>query len=106
MPSPWRAKERRLKIQAGISWSFVGLGVLSTVPVFIAIAGCNAQAAAGEIGCFEFPLPPIALPISAIVTVASLIPASIYTARLRTLRRRRPESARLQPAIGGLGVRF
>ncbi|MEZ4453606.1 MAG: hypothetical protein R3B09_29395 [Nannocystaceae bacterium] len=97
--SPWRAKERQLKIQTGISWSAVGLGVLSMVPSFVLIADCRLH------GCFELYFPIYALPVSGIVTLASLIPASIYTARLHRHRQRRPV-ARLQPGPGGLVLRF
>lgn len=96
----WEQRERRLRIQTGVSWSFVGLSLVSTLPTIIVARQCAKG------GCFEEYVSVINLPLSATLFVASLIPALIYTYRLTEHRRTHNTSVRLEPGAGGLTLRF
>jgi hypothetical protein len=99
----WRAQRRKLKIQAGLSWTFAAIGLVGvTVPVVwlgLCASSDNAEACPGREAAL------ITAPIFAAMAAASLVPAAIYTDRLLYLRT--PERApQLGVAPGGLVLRF
>lgn len=98
----WRAQRRKLKVQAGVSWTFAAIGLVGvTVPVVW--LGLCAQSP-GE-ACPGRQAALITAPIFAAMAAASLVPAAIYTDRL--LYQRTPERAPTWSVTpSGLMLRF
>ncbi len=107
-PSPeWRARERKLQIQLGVSAGVMGLGVVLIAGGLIAdLTPCKNPDP--DFGCGEFPIGFLVLaPVGAVITLAATIPTGIYGARLRRHRRGSARQAfQFAPAPGGFQLRF
>jgi len=102
----WRAQQRKTKIQAGVSWTFAGLGLIGTAIPLVVLGTCGDQTTGSYArDCPERRPSQIAAPIFAALALASLVPAAIYTDRL--MYQRMPERApQLGLGPGGLLLRF
>ena len=102
----WQAQRRKTKIQAGVSWTFAGLGLIGTATPLVVLGTCGDQHTGSYVrDCPERLASQIAAPIFAALALASLIPAAIYTDRL--MYQRMPERApQLGVGPGGLMLRF
>ncbi len=107
-PSPeWRARERRLQIQLGVSAGVMGVGLVMIAGGLIAdFTPCKNPDP--TFGCGEFPIGFLVFaPVGAVITLAAAIPTGIYGARLSKHRRGRAKQAfRFAPAPGGFQLRF
>lgn len=97
--SPWQRQHRRLQIQTGVSWGFVGVGLVGTAGALGSLLSCRRGDFCEPIGEL------VAVPMFAVLTAAALVPAIIYTDRLVEHRRRRP-AARLKFSPVGLVFSF
>lgn len=102
----WRAQRRKTKIQAGVAWTFAGLGLIGTAIPLVVLGTCGDTHSGSYVrDCPERRPAQIAAPIFAALAVAALVPAAVYTDRL--MYQRRPERApQLGLGPGGLVLRF
>lgn len=100
----WQRRYRRLRAQTGVSWGLTAVGILGTVIPLAKLVSYGKQP--GFIGPDTGFVEIITIPMFAALTAAALVPAIIYTSRLVDHRRRRPIHAHLQPAPGGILLRF
>lgn len=103
----WQTEHRFLQAGTGVSWTLVGLGVLGMAIPLGMLSRCNAtERLGGEVDCgSERRTAAITAPILGIMTLASLVPAVLFTRRLANHKRERGV-ARLQFTPGGVALQF
>lgn len=103
----WQTEHRFLQAGTGVSWTLVGLGVLGMAIPLGMLSRCNsADQLGGEVDCSpERRVAAITSPILGVMTLASLVPAVLFTRRLIRHKRERPV-AQLRFTPGGLALQF
>lgn len=107
MQRDWNSERRFLQAGTGVAWTLVGLGTLGMAVSLGILANCNAANTLGaDVTCSsERRAAAITGPILGIMTLASLVPAVLFTRRLVRHKKER-EVARLRFMPGGLAVQF
>lgn len=104
----WDAERRWLLAGTGVTWTLVGLGVIGLVIPLSMLNSCNLadRRADGALDCSpERRVAAVTTPIIGVLTLASLVPAVLFTRRLIKHKNQR-ETAHLRLAPGGLALRF
>lgn len=107
MRRDWQAEHRFLQAGTGVSWTLVGLGIIGMAIPLGMLSRCNQTAQLGaEVDCAdERRAAGITAPILGVMTLASLVPAVLFTRKLIRHRNERP-TAELRFAPGGVVLRF
>lgn len=96
-PHVWRHNHRALQVDVGVAWGLAALGVVGLAAPLVGLAACPPRAdcdAALRL-----------VPGFAALAAAALLPAVVFTERLREHGRRRPR-ARLALAPGVVVLRY
>lgn len=99
----WQAQLRKLRMQTAVSWSLAAVGLTGFLVPLALLSRCAEDASFRD--CPEGRGALIMTPIFGALTLASLVPAVIFTDRL--VYHRRPERrVRMTWSAGGVVVRF
>lgn len=104
----WKTEHRWLQTGTGVTWSLVGLGVIGFIVPLGMLGSCNraADAPNATVDCsMERRTVGVSAPIIGVLTLASLVPAILFTRRLVRHQKER-HTARLRIAPGGLALAF
>lgn len=104
----WDAEHRWLQAGTGVTWTLVGLGVIGMIIPLSMLSTCNRadSRADGSLDCSpERRVVGVTAPIIGVLTLASLVPAVLFTRRLAQHNKQR-RTAQLHLAPGGLALRF
>lgn len=102
------AEHRWLQAGTGVTWTLVGLGIIGMIIPMSMLSSCNRAdtRADGTLDCSpERRVVGVTTPIIGVLTLASLVPAVLFTRRLAQHNKQR-RTARLQLAPGGLALQF
>ncbi|HEY8376762.1 MAG TPA: hypothetical protein VIK91_09750 [Nannocystis sp.] len=103
----WQREKRKLQAQTAVSWIFTGIGAAGVATTLAVFRACREADRTRDVDCSqERQVAQIGAPIFGALTVASLIPAIVYSARLSRHNRYYSEMARIQVTPGGLLFRF
>lgn len=107
MRRDWQAEHRFLQAGTGVSWTLVGLGIIGMAIPLGMLSRCNNTAElGGDVECApERRVAGVTAPILGVMTLASLVPAVLFTRKLVRHRNERP-TAELRFAPGGVVLRF
>lgn len=92
----------------GVTWTLVGLGIIGMIIPMSMLSSCNRgdTRADGTLDCSpERRVVGVTTPIIGVLTLASLVPAVLFTRRLAQHDKQR-RTAQLQLAPGGLALQF
>lgn len=104
----WATEHRWLQAGTGVSWSLFGLGLIGFIVPLGMLGSCNAAGdqPGSTVDCSgERRAAGITTPIIGVLTLASLVPAILFSRRLARHSRERA-TARLRLSPGGLALDF
>lgn len=102
----WEREKRKLQAQTAVPWVLTGIGIAGVAIPLAMLRACNEADRTRDVDCRqERQAAMIGAPIAGALTVASIIPAIIYSTRLAR-HNRYSGLARVSPAPGGVMVRF
>ncbi|PCC68390.1 hypothetical protein SAMN02745121_05044 [Nannocystis exedens] len=104
--SEWDRERRKLQAQTAVSWVLTGIGVAGTAVPLVLLRRCDEADRTRTMDCSqERRTAAIAAPIFGALTLASIIPAIIYSTRLAR-HNRYSGMARFNVTPGGVQIRF
>lgn len=104
--SEWEREGRKLKAQTAVSWVFTAIGVVGTAVPLAMLRRCDEADRTRMMDCSdERRTAAIAAPLFGALTLASIIPAIIYSTRL-SRHNRYSGMARFNVSPGGVQIRF
>lgn len=102
----WEREKRKLQAQTAVTWVLTGIGIAGTAVPLALLRACDEADRVRERDCSqERQTAMIASPIFGALTVASVIPAIIYSTRL-SRHNRYSGLARITPTGNGIMIRF
>lgn len=101
---PWERRQRRLRVQTGVSWGVTGIGVVGASVSLATLVGCaRAEARAA---CDTF-VPLVTLSLFSALLASAIVPAIVYTDHLVEHRTRRPANlSRFRITTSGFEISF
>ncbi|WAS96816.1 hypothetical protein [Nannocystis punicea] len=103
--SEWERERKKLQAQTAVSWVFTSIGVVGTAVPLALLRRCDETHARHADCNGERQTAAVAAPIFGALTIASIIPAIVYSARLAR-HNRYSGMARFNVTPGGVQIRF